>query len=87
MGLDESDCKCSLDEPEPRPGGAGKVWAPDAVITGVSISGVSISMRGGARSVVGRIGMRANSMGASGVNVGRWTLSLNIASCGEVVWS
>ena len=41
--------------------------------------GVSISIRGGARCVVGRIGTRGISMVGMGVRVGNVTLSLSIA--------
>jgi hypothetical protein len=45
------------------------------------------SIRGGARCVVGRIGTRGISMGASAVKVGRWTLSESIAFSLLEVWN
>ena len=49
---------------------------------GCSVGGVSISIGGGARWVVGRIGTRGISIGISAVKVGRWTLSESIGWTG-----
>jgi hypothetical protein len=82
----ESLCKCSF-VPAARPGGAGWVCAPAAVTITGSIIGVSISILGGARCVVGRIGTRGISIVGTGVSVGNETLSDNMALVVWEVWN
>ena len=56
-------------------------------MTGCSTTGGLNSILGGARFVVGRIGTRGISIGASAVKVGRWTLSESIAFSVLEVWN